>query len=377
MPRCSSSAPIRRSAARSSRLLVSLAARVRDLFVVIAKADRVSAADLAEARAFTERTLAEALPGHRVRILQVSATEVLGADLPTRDWSRLVEALEALAERDGASLVERARTRETRRLEASIRDYLDELEGALRRPVAETEQRVAALTRSAIDAERALADLRQLFDARQAQIAREMDAERMAFIATARASIRAELSERVEQASPASRRRRGMELAQQATELRVQAWREQLTPRVEQQFSTAAETFLAGSNAIAARVRAANGAATPAAEGVVDTRLGARSRYCFHRFMTEASPSPWSRLRDRLRGEPGRLAAAVRAGQTFADRLVEVNASRAAHDLVDRIVETRRGLEAALHRAHGASAIASELQRLARLRSELEAVATP
>jgi hypothetical protein len=368
-------------------LLRDVAGQVRDVFVVLAKADRPSESEMSEARAFTERVLAEALPGRDVRIFEVSAREVLAADLPTRDWTRMTRALEELAQRDGADLVERAREREVRSLRTQLAGFLHEIEGALRRPVAETEQRVRILTESAKAADRAVMELRHLFNAEQQQIERDLDREREAFVAEVTPGMHAEL---VSAIGDHVTRASGLDLAQGAAEACISAWRAQVTPTAEQAFAAAADRFVSGASAIATRTRAASDIAGQGSLEIA-TALSARSRFYMRTLMTEASPSLASRIADRFRGHAARHAAAVRAAQAFAVRLVNINANGVVNDLAERMIESRRGIEAALRKhlnatataareaaarartlqAAGIRAVEDELQRLAGLRAQL------
>ena len=369
-------------------LLRDVAQHVGHVFVVLSKADRGSAEEIAEAQAFTTNAIEKVLPAASIRTFVVSAREVLGADLPTRDWTQMTRALEDLAQRDGADLVERARERELRGLRARLGAYLDEIEGALRRPLSETEQRVRALAEGARAAERAVAELRHLFDAEQQRIDRDFDDRIAAFIAETSPPVRDEIAGAM---SADGHRGRGLQLAQEIVETRVRAWRHQMTPVAEASFASAARRFIDGALTIAAQMRDAGGTLDPAGLEL-DGRLNARSRFYVASLMTEATPAIGARLADRFRSGSARAASAVRAAQAFAERLLQVNANRVVNDFTDRMIESRRGIEAALRKqlnatataareaaararlvqTTGADAVEGELHRLATLRARLD-----
>lgn len=366
-------------------LLRQVAPQVRSLFVVLAKADRATGPEIAEARSFTTRAIAAALPALGIGVYEVSAREVLAADLPTRDWTRMTHALEALAQHDGATLIARGRERETAILAGRARRYLDELEGALTRPIAETEARVDALADAASAADRALMELRHLFDAEQQHIDRDLEARLAQLVEDQRPALHTQIAQRLAREPT---RALGLTLARQVVEATIRAWRDLVTPEVERAFTQAADRFVARARAIAATINTAGGGVVTLD---VETALGARSRFYMLSLMTEASPSLAARVSDRLRGEAGRKAAALRAAGAFADRLLRANANRIANDLVERMIESRRGIEAALReqlgataasarnaagrarslQAAGAAAVQGELARLADLRAQL------
>ena len=369
------------------RLLAGLAARVREVLVVIAKADRVSAQDLDDARAFTRGVLVRTLPGRDIPLFTLSAQEVVASDLPTRDWAKLQTALSELALRAGATLVETARRRELAALVVALRRYLDETHGALVRPVTETERRITKLQRAADEAERALIELRHLFDAEQKHIERRLEADRAAFVAAARPELAAEL--------PRDRRDVVLAAAQEICERRVRAWRDQLRPRIEREFAAAAGRFATAAEQVTAKVRASSPDAELPASLELDTSLRAPSRFFFLQLNTAASPHWWSLAGDRMRTRTGRDRAVRRAGEAFLSRLLEANAHGVVGDYVDRIVESRRGIERAVRdalrgaadaavgaarraealRARGREAVAEEVARLVALRGELDALA--
>jgi predicted GTPase len=370
-----------------AQLLAGLGDRVRDVFVVLAKADRVAEPELAQARAFTERVLTETLRRH-APVFAVSAREVLAVGEPTRDWTRLVATLSELALGSSAALVATARKREVGSLVTALRRHLDELHGALVRPVADTEARLGKLRRAAEEAERALNELRHLFDAEQQQLERRLEAGRGKYVAATLSELVAALPTSVERASL-------LAAVQEECERRVRAWREELRPRIEREFAAAAARFAVGAEQVGAKVRASSEGSEGPELLSIDTSLSVPSRYYFLPLNTEASPSLWSRFGDGLRGSSGKERARRTAAEQFAERLLEANAHGVVGDYVYRIVESRRGIERAVRnalrgaahaataaaeraerlRAVGREAVATEVERLLSLRGELDPLA--
>lgn len=372
-----------------AQLLVQLGASVRDLFIVLAKADRVSPEEMADARAFTQRVLEQSLPGRTLPVFEVSAKQTIDDGAASRDWERLEASLRELAQGAGAQLVESARQREIDALTRALTRYLDEAEGALRRPVAETEVRLASLRLGSDEAARATHELRHLFDAGHKQIERRLERERTTFLSTAYPPLAAELRAEGTRAELLAH-------AQELCERRTRAWRDELRSGVELEFSATAERFVTAAGAVTRVIRAATPDSGLPEALSLDTSLHARSRYHFTPLNVEASPGMWRGLADRLRGEASTLRSSREHADQFLLRLLDVNARGIVGDYIDRIVESRRGIERAIREAfeqaataatraatsaatvreRGEAAIATELARLARLRQDLAAITT-
>jgi GTP-binding protein EngB required for normal cell division len=150
-------------------LVEELTRTVRDIIVVLNKADRHSTAERAEVIRFTERVLQQVLR-HPDPILQVSATERLAGDREGPGWLALVDRLRTLARESGTTLVSEARQRETVALLARLRAGLEDQRMALLRPIEESERRVAAIRAAMTTAERILVDVRHLLNAEQERL---------------------------------------------------------------------------------------------------------------------------------------------------------------------------------------------------------------
>jgi GTP-binding protein EngB required for normal cell division len=368
------------------------------LILVLNKADRLSAAERAEARWFTERVLAERLSGLPGPIFEISAIERLGGE-PTRDWTALEHTLETLARDSGRALVRAAAERGVRRLADRLLQVLDAHRAALVRPLEESERRVAALRLAVAEAERALNDLSPLFTAEQERLARALDAERRRFLTEALPQATRELAQRVTATEGHRRgalRARAIEHAREVARTCVEAWRRDFEPRAETLYRQATARFAELVNGFLARFRATGDpalAGLPADLGP-ETAFRAPRHFYFADLLVVASAPPIGWLVTRLAPRRAALAAVRRDAQAYLERLMTTNSARVANDLVDRVVESRRQLEAEIgglltevvtaaehavaqartRQQAGAGAVQAEFERLDALRRRVEAI---
>jgi hypothetical protein len=122
--------------------------------------------------------------------------------------------------------------------------------------------------------------------------------------------------------------------------------------------------------------------------------LPARSRYYFTEMLGSVPASSGRLLADRLMTSGGRARAIERDALRYLARLLEVNGARIRNDLEERILESRRRLEADVRRrlrevrslaersleaalgaqGLGAPAVAAESERLDRIARQLAAI---
>ncbi len=329
-------------------LVEEIAGRVEHVLFVLAKADRYSAADLAEARSFTTGVLRDRL-GAEPAILEISARKVLEHGAATRDWGALVERLGSLAGEHGGALVQRAAERGTGALAKRLVADIDEQRRALTSPIEETRARVAAVQSCIADAERALHELGFLLQAEQKSVSERLEAERRRFVDEALPRCQARLGESVGGLEP----RRGpklraatLSLAQDIVRAEAEGWMQRLRPEVEEMYRTLGHRFIAHANEFLARLRT-DGRLPGGSLGDLPEETGFRFRsaYYFFSHMSLATPPFFTWLGDVLRPERAAQNAVRRDGQAFVQRLVETNSSRVVGDLNDRVFESRRQLE--------------------------------
>ncbi|NOY26602.1 MAG: hypothetical protein GXP62_12070, partial [Oligoflexia bacterium] len=112
-------------------LVEEIAGHCDTLIFVMNKADRMNAAERAEAVAFTRRVLAQRVGITDIPLLQVSAAEQLAGHGPNRDWSALTQALTRLSTHSRADLVLAAEARGLALLAARLRHRLEARRRAL------------------------------------------------------------------------------------------------------------------------------------------------------------------------------------------------------------------------------------------------------
>ncbi len=330
-------------------LVAVVSKHVHDLLFVLNKADRLPPRELQEARTFTESVLM----AHRSpppALLEISGLERLERRGPPRQWPVLVGELEKLARASGRDLVAQAAKRGAETVVARLRQHLVEGRDALRRSVEESEQRLNELRRCAASAEQSLVELTHLLNAEHQKLVARFDADGRRFLESALPRVTAVFNERfagVPIARGPGLRRHAIGLAQELTEQVVRAWMDEERPVAEREFAAVTERLVTHANAFLGRLRT-SGDLSPGALPemlLAESCLRARSRYCFHSFMTLTSPPMWTWLSDWLRTVPSAQARAGRAGLDFAQRLLEVNTRRVVGDLNERVVESRRGVE--------------------------------
>jgi hypothetical protein len=335
------------------------------------KADRLSASELSEARAFTESVLERRL-GARPRLFAISAIERLEERGDPREWPLLVEALESLERAARGELVAKAASRGEAQLVERLRRQLAQERAALLRPVEESERRLEELRRCAARAEQSLVELSYLFNAEQDRLSRRFSKDADRFVAYALPRVKAALEERLRSATargPALRRF-AIDQAQELAEALVRTFRSEEEPVAEREFAQVTERFVAHANGFLrelVRSGALEEDTVPAV--VVETGLRARSGYFFAPFMALTTPPVWQWVADWLRPERALRESVLRGAGAFAKRLLEANAGRVVGDFVGRIIESRRGVEAALRRT--LAEIVATAERAARRASEV------
>jgi len=382
-------------------LIARVAQDVERLVLVLNKADRVSAEERRVASAFAreaiERRIQRAVPP----LLEVCATERLAGEGPPRDWPRLVETLERLAEGSGRSLAAEAGRRGIARVARQLLGHVAVQRAALERPQAETAQWMANLERAVGLAGRALDDLGYLFTAEQERLARRFANERRQLLTTAVARGRTALGERLARVHGAwgpSLRRRMMHVAQDIARHELAAWLPQQQQLANTSFEEAMLRFTSEVELLFQRL-ASSGAKELEDMGTgtnLERHLTTPSLFFFKDLIRIAEPaSPLRYAADVVLG-----AARVRRpfeidAQDLLDWLLEMNSSRVEHDVLERIAAGRRELEGRVRSAlrdasgrarqvlvradalrdAGREAVRMELERLLLLEQEIRQVA--
>jgi predicted GTPase len=354
-------------------LVEEVSRHVEDLFFVLNKADRLPADESNEAARFTERVLKERLGERAAPLLMVSATERLLSG-PTRDWEKLESSLDRLARESGASLVREAEQRAIKRFLDRLLAEIDEQRDALVRPVAESEKRIGSLSASVAEAERSMADLGYLLSAEVDRLTVKFGEDREKFLSAGLESAERELIRQIDagasETSLRPLRTRVREAAAAIARRHLDAWLASEQPAAEALYRGAAERFLALGNEFLRRFLKSGelGPETFPAELGPEAGFRAKSRLFYTELLAVAQPSPFSWVLDRFR-TPGALRRAVgRDAAAYLERLLSSNSARIQNDLIERVRESRRRLEAEI-RARLSEAVRSATSALERAKA--------
>jgi len=388
--------------AKSELDLVSEVAKDVDRIVfVVAKADRLGANDLAEGKAFAREILTRLFRREPETILEISAHERVKSGAPTRDWSALEARLVALGDEGRVALVRASARRGVARLARILGQEIAQQKSALLRPRDESLARIKALTAAVAQAEQALNDMKYLFTAVQDQLSARFERDRQALVAREQPIALRELGARIRadaDSATTDLAERAMEHARVLGHAHVEKWRAENAPVAERLYEEAGQRFVDLANDFLKRVAASGDEALSALPESfeADTHFRTKPKFYFHEHLTVGSPSVGGRLASLVQGKAKRIASVEREAGVYLQRMFETNSNRASNDFADQVRESRRRLEADLHKhlqsvvaaaerslaratatiAAGAEAVDRELARLERLHAELNGIAS-
>lgn len=382
-------------------LVQEISAHVKNMIFVLNKADRVTDAERLLAKDFARLILEKHLQQKTVAVLEVSATEWLESDRPTRDAAELVRRLKEIAATSGAALAQAAWYRGMQRLCLELRLIIAERVGALTRPIEQSRQRLAILGRHVNAAKDSLRDLAPLLRAEEQAMAQLFAQRGKRFVEATLPSAMQEMRKGVEAVafrSGPKYRRDLMGMAQEIARKRLLCWLEQeeisageLYRKTMARFTELAESCLLQ---IAKSV-----------QGIEDRQvlerfrageeLTSKSEFRFHDMVRIARPvSPFGLLRDVVLAVVRSRKLFVRDAERFLEQLLIVNSSRVESDFKERVAVSRHALEkqiralfsetleragdalqAAQRTVHsGEKAVETEINRLRRLEESLSCI---
>jgi hypothetical protein len=377
-------------------LIEAVTQHVRDLLVVINKADRVSELERQVATSFTRKMLAERI-GRNFEIFSVSAAERLEGRGPERDWPKLIAALGTLVDKSGNELVRRSWERGVRRIGEQLLTIIEEERDALLRPIERSEERITALRHLVAEAERSMNDLGYLFTAEQHRLSDLFLNRRKAFLThilpIAHDELRAELQSLTRSFGPRYRRL-VLHRAQEIARRHVLPWLKNEEAFGEQTYREAAARFVEIANDFLRKMADTGISELSRMPHALNPQRGFRtcSQFRFYEFITVAQPASVLRwAADALLSAAGAFNYFHRDAEVFLERLLESNSSRVQSDINERVLESRHHLEADIrillrevsHAAEqalahaqatlsaGAVAVQSKLQRLDSLQHEV------
>lgn len=332
-------------------LVSALSTHVQDFLFVLNKADRLPPADLAQAGEFAARVIAKRLHRETISLFQVSAQQQLGGAAARNEWSRLMHALEELAQRAADSLAHAAAQRGMARLAGQLRAIIREQRDALLRPIADSEKRAGALARVVADADRSLGDLAAVFDAEARRLGHVFAQRRRDFEERTRPRARAELAALV--ASRAHRwgprvRRRAMRAAQDIARQHVLPWLAFEQAEAERMYGVVTRRFAEDTNKLLRRVASSGEPELAHLPDALDLAGGFQypSGFRFHEVIEVAQPaSPFRFLADIALGALGATQLIWNDAHAFLAWLVEMNSTRVESDLIERVRESAKQLE--------------------------------
>jgi GTPase Era involved in 16S rRNA processing len=382
-------------------LIEAVAANVDEILVTLNKIDRVSATERQQASAFANKVLTSALKKPVAHIYEISALHQLNKSAEPDDWEILTEDLGRLASQSGQAMTRAAAERGMRRLSASLTRSVDERVRALQEPIANSVQRIGHLRQTVSQAEQSLRDLGALFSAEQMRLSNTLLARRKEFFRRSLPLAREEFereSRTVHAGFGPAQRRELMALAQAVARRHVMPWLDSEEARAEQLYTAVTQRFVNLVNELLQRISEEQASDFSHLPKSLDAEPGfrTRSRFFFHEMVTIAQPaSPLLYSLDVVMGVL-RIRRWFQSGADhFLEQLLDTNASRVQGDVEQRVVESRLRLESDVRKllrgvsataeqalsnarevmAAGTNAVSSELERLGKLRQELEAFA--
>lgn len=346
-------------------LAEEVAKHVRDLLIVMNKADRTSDHDRAIAKSFTSKILEKRLRRPMACVYEISAEERLENRGPQRDWPAFISDLEKLERESGRGLVRSAGERGLRRLSEELLTIIVEEREALRRPIEESERRIQNLRQTISEADRSLRDVRYLFMAEEHHLSDMFLQQRKQFLAEARPKVNAEFAKELK----TLRRRYGpkfrrdaMRAAQVISQRQVLPWLQAEQSAAEAEYRKVAARFVGIGNEFLRKLSASGVPELARMPNALDSEKGfrVRSRFTFEELLHVSLPaSPLRYLADVFLGVLRLFGVIEREAREFLDHLVEMNSTRVQSDVVNRVQESRGQLEVEIRKLlHEVSRIA-------------------
>lgn len=332
-------------------LLKKVGKQVRDLLIVMNKADRTTEEERRAARSFTAKMVEQNLGRSIGPIYEVSAEERLTGRGPERDWGRLVAALEKLVRESGRDLVRSAAGRGFTRLREELLAIISEEREALLRPIEESELRIRNLRQTISEAERSLRDISYLFMAEEHHLSDMFLKQRKEFLAATTPKLNEDFEKGLKTLPHhygPKFRRDAFRLGQVLAERYVRPWLESEQAAAEQEYRKVAARFVSIANDFLTRLAASGAPEFTRMPSALDFDGGfrVRSRFTFEQLLHVALPSsPLRYLADVFWGFIQAYAVIEKQAREFLSHLMEMNSTRVQSDVVNRIQESRGQLE--------------------------------
>ncbi|MGA2646499.1 MAG: dynamin family protein [Candidatus Sulfotelmatobacter sp.] len=384
-------------------LVEAVARRVQDLIIALNKADRTTDAERSAAMAFARRQLERRLQHSVEPFFEISAVEQLEHRGTGREWGKLVASLEHLVEGSGRRLIRAACDRGLQRISEQLLAIITEEMEALRRPIEDSERRIAVMKQTIADAERSMRELTYLLMAEQQHLSDMFVDRHKAFLARVMPEAGKEFEVVLQSISgwlgPSYRRRTFCE-AQELARRHVLPWLKPEQEEAEKKYRHVALRFVEMANEFLKKLGNAGIpelARMPHALGP-ERGFRVRSEFTFLESIDVAQPaSPVRWLADLILGLVGARRVIKNDARRFLIRLLEYNSTRVQSDILNLVQESRARLETEIRkllhevsriaeqalvrakkvREEGAPAVEAELQRLDCLEREVRALGAP
>jgi predicted GTPase len=329
---------------------------VRQLVVVLNKADRTSEADRRAAVPFTRTVLEKRLGRAIGPIFEVSAYKSAREQEKTWDWDAFVAELRKIAEDSGRTIVRSSGERGVRRLGEELLAVTLEEREALLRPVEESERRIAAMQETIGEAERSLREFAYLFTAEQHRLSDLFLERRKSFLrletSVARTEAQESLSHIPRRYGPRFRRD-AMRAAQRVAARHVLPWLVTEQTQAEKEYRYVAARFVNLGNEFLQKLAATKVPELARMPNALDSERGFRgaSRFRFEELIHVARPaSPLRYVGDILLGLVGAFSAIEKQALAFFAYLLEMNSARVQSDVLERVQDSRSRLEAEIRK---------------------------
>lgn len=332
-------------------LVEAVGKQVRDLIIVMNKADRTSSEDREIAKSFTHEILEKRLQRSVGRIYEVSAEERLENRGLLRDWELLIDELGKLERESGRSLVRNAGKRGLRRLSEELLTIIAEEKGALLRPIEESEQRIRDLRQTISEAARSLRDVGYLFMSEEHHLSDMFLEQRKEFLASDLPSVNAEFENElktIRRRYGPKFRRDAMRVAQLVSERHVRPWLQAEQVTAEREYRKLASRFVGIGNEFLRKLSASGVPELARMPNALDSETGFRvpSRFTFEELLRVSLPaSPLRYLADVFLGIVQAFGVIEREASDFLDYLVDMNSTRVQSDIVNRVQQSHEQLE--------------------------------
>ena len=361
-------------------LVEAVGRKVRELILVLNKADRTTDPERDAASKFTQQLLHKKLGREVGPVFEVSAQERADNRGPERDWRKLVHALQSLVDDSGRQLVRAAGERGLERLSEQVLAIISEHRDALRRPIEESERRITVMKQTIAEAERSMHELSFLFMAEQQHISDLFVDRHKTFLAGIMPQAHSEFEVSMHSISGwlgPSYRRRTFHEAQELASRHVMPWLKPEQEKAESEYRRVAARFVEMANDFLRKLANAGIPELGRMPHALDPERGfrVRSEFTFYEFRDVAHPaSPVRWLTDLILGLIGARWIIRNEARSFLTRLLETNSTRVQSDVLNRIQESRGRLEVEIRKLlHEVSRIAEEaLVRARKVKEEGE-----